>query len=60
MNRIKTDYKRLDSMKDKDIDYSDVEELDGEFWAKAKLVVPQPEVKEKKPNSVDPQFPRSL
>jgi len=41
----KTDYKRIDSMKDKDIDYSDIEELDGEFWAKAKLVVPQPKVK---------------
>jgi len=41
----KTDYKRLDSMKDKDIDYSDIAELDDDFWAKAKLVEPQPKVK---------------
>ncbi|MFH1878164.1 MAG: BrnA antitoxin family protein [Candidatus Omnitrophota bacterium] len=41
----KTDYKRIDSMKDKDIDYSDLAELDDEFWAKAKLVLPQPKVK---------------
>ncbi|MBL7073302.1 MAG: BrnA antitoxin family protein [Candidatus Omnitrophica bacterium] len=41
----KTNYKRIDSMKDKDIDYSDIGELDGEFWEKAKLVLPHPKVK---------------
>jgi len=41
----KTDYKRLDSLKNKDIDYSDIEELDGKFWKKAELVLPRPKVK---------------
>ncbi len=47
----KTDYKRLDSMKDKDIDYSDIEELDDKFWAKAKLVTPQLKAKKKRNNT---------
>jgi len=41
----KTDHKRIDSMKDKDIDYSDIGELDGKFWEKAEMVLPQPKVK---------------
>jgi len=48
MNRTKTDYKRIDSVTDKDIDYSDIKELDDVFWAKAKLIVPQPEEKKEK------------
>jgi len=43
--KSKTDYKRIDSMKDKDIDYSDIEELDDAFWAKAKPVLPQPKIR---------------
>jgi len=43
--KSETDYKRIDSMKDNDIDYSDIGELDDEFWANAKLVVLQPKVK---------------
>ncbi|MFH1309522.1 MAG: BrnA antitoxin family protein [Candidatus Omnitrophota bacterium] len=41
----KTDYKRIDSRKDKDVDYSDIKELDGKFWEKAELVLPHPKVK---------------
>jgi len=44
----KTDHKRIDSMKDKDIDYSDMEELDAKFWAKAKSVTPQLKAKKKR------------
>lgn len=35
-----TDYKKLDSMKDSDIDYSDIPETDELFWAKAKITDP--------------------
>ena len=36
----RTDWKRLKKMKDKDIDTSDIPELDDEFFDNAKLVVP--------------------
>ena len=36
----KTDWKRLSSMEDKDIDTSDIPELDDEFFKQADLVVP--------------------
>jgi uncharacterized protein (DUF4415 family) len=37
---IKSDLRRLDAMRDEDIDYSDIPELDEAFWKNAKLVVP--------------------
>ena len=43
----KTNWAKLDAMKDEDIDYSDIPELGDEFWAKAKLIRP-----EKKPVSL--------
>ena len=36
----KTDWKRLSSMKDQDIDTSDIAELDDEFFKQAKITVP--------------------
>jgi len=36
----KTDTARLKAMKDKDIDYSDIPELDDDFWANAELIEP--------------------
>jgi uncharacterized protein (DUF4415 family) len=33
----KTDWARLRNMKDSDIDYSDIPELDDDFWKKAEL-----------------------
>ena len=36
---IKSDLKRLDAMRDEDIDYSDIPELDEDFWKDAKLVI---------------------
>ena len=36
----KTDWKRLNSMSDEDINYDDIPELDDEFFEKAKLVIP--------------------
>lgn len=36
--RSKTDWKHLDSMKDKDIDYSDIPEIDEQFFADAVLL----------------------
>ncbi len=38
--KSRTDWARVDAMTDDDIDYSDCHELDEEFWANAKLVVP--------------------
>jgi uncharacterized protein (DUF4415 family) len=35
-----SDLERLDALKDEDIDYSDIPELDEHFWAKAKVVMP--------------------
>ena len=38
--RTKSDLKRIDVMKDEDIDYSDIPELDAAFFATARVVVP--------------------
>ena len=41
MNKVsKTDWKRLSEMQDKDIDTSDISELDDDFFANAKVVLP--------------------
>jgi uncharacterized protein (DUF4415 family) len=40
--KSKTDWKRLRAMRDEDIDYSDIPELDENFWKHAKLVLPEP------------------
>ncbi len=37
---IKSDLKRLDAMKDEDIDYSDIPELDDNFFENAEVVMP--------------------
>ena len=37
---IKSDLKRLDAMKDEDIDYSEIPELDEAFFRDARVVVP--------------------
>lgn len=37
---IKSDLKKIDAMEDKDIDYSDIPELDEGFFEKARVVVP--------------------
>lgn len=39
-NSSKTDWKRLKNAKDKDIDTSDIPELDDEFFRKAELRLP--------------------
>ena len=36
----KTDYKRLSGMKDSEINYSDIPELDEAFFRNAKIVLP--------------------
>jgi uncharacterized protein (DUF4415 family) len=38
--KSQTDWERLDALKDEDIDYSDIPELDEHFWANAKVVMP--------------------
>ena len=38
--RMKSDLRRIDRMKDEDIDYSDIPELDAEFFATARVVAP--------------------
>ena len=40
-NTSKTDWERIDAMRDEDIDTSDIPPLSAEFWAKAKLISPQ-------------------
>ncbi len=35
-------HKKLLAMRDEDIDYSDIPELDDDFWAKANVVMPKP------------------
>jgi len=35
----KTDWARLDAMKDEDIDYSDIPELGDDFWENAELMI---------------------
>lgn len=37
----KTDWKRLDAMKDEDIDLNDIPELDDEFFENAELRLPE-------------------
>ncbi len=37
---IKSDLNRIDAMSDKDIDYSDIPELDDTFFENARVVVP--------------------
>jgi uncharacterized protein (DUF4415 family) len=39
---LRTDRRRVDAMKDKDIDYSDIPSLGEEFFKNAELHVPQP------------------
>ncbi len=36
----KSDLKRIDGMKDEDIDYSDIAEVDAAFFERARVVVP--------------------
>jgi len=36
----KADLKRFDAIRDEDIDYSDIPELDAEFWANAEIKTP--------------------
>jgi uncharacterized protein (DUF4415 family) len=38
--KSQTDWERLDALKNEDIDYSDIPELDEQFWANAKVVMP--------------------
>ena len=37
---IKSDLKRIDAQSDQDIDYSDIPELDEDFFKKARVVLP--------------------
>jgi uncharacterized protein (DUF4415 family) len=37
---IESDLKRVDALRDEDIDYSDIPELDADFFRKARVVVP--------------------
>lgn len=37
---IKSDLNRIDAMEDRDIDYSQIPELDEDFFKKARVVVP--------------------
>ena len=39
-----TDWKRIDSMKDENIDLSEIPELDDNFFKNAELVLPKPKV----------------
>lgn len=38
--RIRTDWKRLQKMTDRAIDYSDIPATDAKFWEKARIVMP--------------------
>jgi uncharacterized protein (DUF4415 family) len=40
-NTSKTDWERVDAMRDEDIDTSDIPPLSAEFWSKAKLRDPK-------------------
>jgi len=40
--RSKTTWTRVDSLSDRDIDYSDIPELDKDFFKSATLVLPEP------------------
>ena len=48
MKESKTDWKRVDAMTDADIDYSDIPELDEEFWKNAKVVIPEKKERDKR------------
>ena len=37
---MKSDLKRIDTMKNEDIDYSDIPELDAAFFQKVRVVIP--------------------
>lgn len=39
-----TDWKRVDGMADEDIDFSDIPELDDNFFKNAKIVLPKPKI----------------
>jgi uncharacterized protein (DUF4415 family) len=41
LKQDRTDWKRLESMRDEDIDCSDIPELDETFWKNATLVQPK-------------------
>jgi len=43
-NISKTDWNRIDGMKDEDIDTSDIPPLSEDFWAQAQLRMPKPPV----------------
>ena len=40
--RSKTNWTRIDSLSDRDIDYSEIPELDKDFFRSATLVLPEP------------------
>ena len=40
--RSKTNWTRVDSLSDRDIDYSDIPELDKDFFKSVTLVLPEP------------------
>ena len=40
--RSKTNWTRIDALSDRDIDYSDIPELDKDFFKSATLVLPEP------------------
>ena len=40
--RSKTNWTRVDSLSDRDIDFSDIPELDKDFFKSATLVLPEP------------------
>ena len=42
--KIYSDIKRLENMKDSEIDYSDIPETDESFWADAEVVMPRNKV----------------
>lgn len=37
-HQSKTNFAKVDALSDRDIDYSDIPELDNDFWTKAKVV----------------------
>lgn len=41
MKTSKTNWQRIDKLKDKDIDYSDIPELSDDFFKNARLVLPK-------------------
>lgn len=43
-NTSKTDYEKLKNMSDEDIDYSDINETNEEFWQDAEIIHPHKKV----------------